>query len=95
MLSTTSINDKKALQGWRLADLQNYLETELSRVADANGDITSHTTLWETIKAIPKLRLTDIETTTIAAAFNRLCATLDLDLHDHSFTFLLATTFQS
>jgi hypothetical protein len=26
--------------------------------------------LWETIKAIPRLKLTDIETTTIAAAFD-------------------------
>ena len=70
VLSTANISDKKALHGWRIADLETYLETELSRVADEHGEVASHTTLWETIKSIPRLRLTDIETTTICAAFS-------------------------
>ena len=70
VVSKTKISDKKALNGWKKRDLENYLTDAFRSASNEAGDIVSEIKFWQIIKNIPRLKLTDIEATTIANSFN-------------------------
>lgn len=68
VMNQGGIDEKKVLNGMKMKDIEAFLEQSFTALS-SNGEITPEQ-LWETIKAIPKLKISDREATTVVAAYH-------------------------